>query len=71
MGVDDCHRITPWNVSCTGVRSFKLRPISMMVFLMIRFNEVPLSINVLVILCYPIGSLIMNDKFLSDSSISG
>jgi hypothetical protein len=43
----------------------------MMVFLMIRFNEVPLSINVLVILCYSIGSLIMNDKFLSDSSISG
>jgi hypothetical protein len=43
----------------------------MKVFLMIRFNEAPLSINVLTTLCRPIGSLTTNDKFLSDSSISG
>jgi hypothetical protein len=39
----------------------------MKVFLMIRFNEAPLLINVLATLCH----LIMNDKFLSYSSVSG
>jgi hypothetical protein len=39
-------------------------------FLMIRFNEAPLSISVLVTLCCPMGSLTMNDKFQLDSSIS-
>jgi hypothetical protein len=42
----------------------------MKIFLMIRFNEAPLLINVLTTLCHPIGSLIMNDKLLSDSFIS-
>jgi hypothetical protein len=43
----------------------------MKVFLMIRFNEAPLSIGVLATLCHPIGSLTTNDKFQSDNSVSG
>jgi hypothetical protein len=43
----------------------------MNVFLMIRFNEAPLSINVLATLCRLIGNLTTNDKFLSDSFVSG
>jgi hypothetical protein len=43
----------------------------MKVFLMIRFNEVPLLISFLATMCRPIGSLVMNGKFLSDSSVSG
>jgi hypothetical protein len=41
----------------------------MKVFLMIRFTKAPLSINILATLCRLIGSLTMNDKFLSDSSV--
>jgi hypothetical protein len=36
-----------------------------------RFNEAPLSIIVLATLCRPIGILMMNGKFLSDSSVIG
>jgi hypothetical protein len=54
-----------------NVRSDKLRPISMKVFLMMRLSEVPLSIRVLVTLCRPIGSLTTKGKFLSHSSVSG
>jgi hypothetical protein len=54
-----------------GVKSFRLRLISMKVFFMIRFNEAPLSINFLATLCHPIGILTTNDKFLSDSSVFG
>jgi hypothetical protein len=43
----------------------------MKVFLMIRFNEAPLLITVLVTLCRPIGNLTMNGKVLSDSSVTG
>jgi hypothetical protein len=43
----------------------------MKVFLIMRFNEAPLSINVLATLCRPIVSLTTNGKFLSDSSVSG
>jgi hypothetical protein len=39
MGIDDYSRITSWNVSCTGVRSAKLRSILMNVFLMMRLSE--------------------------------
>jgi hypothetical protein len=35
-----------------GVRSAKLRPISMKVFLIMIFNEAPLSINVLGTMCH-------------------
>jgi hypothetical protein len=42
----------------------------MKVFLMIRFNEVTLSISVLATLCYPIGSLTMNGKFQLDNFVS-
>jgi hypothetical protein len=71
MGVDACPGMIPWNMSCTGVRSDKLRPISMKVFLIMRFNEVPLSINVLATLCHPIRILTTSGKFLSDSSVTG
>jgi hypothetical protein len=71
IGVDDCPGMTPWNMSCTGTRSDRFRTISMKVFLMIRLNEGPLSISVLATLCRPIRNLITNDKFLSDSSVSG
>jgi hypothetical protein len=71
MLVDDCPRMILWNILYTGVKSAKLRPISIKVFLIMRFNEVPLSINVLVTVCRPIGILTTNDKFLSDSSVSG
>jgi hypothetical protein len=71
MGVDDYPRITPWKVSCTGVRSAKLRPISMNIFFMMRLSEVPLSIRVLATLCRPIGSLITKGKFQLDISVSG
>jgi hypothetical protein len=70
MGVDDCPGITSWNVSCAWVMSFKLRPISIKVFLMIRVNEALLSISVFATLYRLIGSLTTNDKFLSDSSLS-
>jgi hypothetical protein len=43
----------------------------MKVFLMIRFNEAPLSINVLATLCRPISSFTTNGKFLSGSYVSG
>jgi hypothetical protein len=66
MGVDDYPGMTLRNVSCMGAKSFKLRPTSMKVFLMMRFNEATLSINVLVTLCHPIDSLTTNGKFLSD-----
>jgi hypothetical protein len=69
-GVDDYPGMTPWNVSCMGVNSVRLRPISMKVFLMMRFNEALLLINVLATLCRPIGNLAMNDKFLSNSYVS-
>jgi hypothetical protein len=70
LPVDDCPGMIPWKVSCTGVNSAKLRPISMKVFLIIKFSEPPLSIKVLVILCRPIGILTMKGRFLSDSSMS-
>jgi hypothetical protein len=64
----------PWNYTVDrimhGVKSAKLRLISMKVFLIMRFNEAPLSINVLATLCRLIGILMTNDKFLSDSSVS-
>jgi hypothetical protein len=69
-GVDDYPGMIPCNVSCIGVKSFRLRPISMKAFLMIRFNEAQLLISVLATLCCPIGSLISNGKFLSVSSVS-
>jgi hypothetical protein len=71
IGVGDCRGMTPWNMSYIGIRSDRLRPISMKVFLMIRFNETPLSISVLGTLCRPISNLITNDKFLSNSYVSG
>jgi hypothetical protein len=71
MGVDDCPGMTPWNVSCTGVKSFRLRLISMKVFLMMRFSEAPLSIRVLATLCRPTESLTTKGMFRSDSSVSG
>jgi hypothetical protein len=71
IGVDDCPGTTSWNMSCIGVRSDRLRHISMKVFLMIRFNEAPLSISVWSTLCRPIGNLTTNGKFLSHSFISG
>jgi hypothetical protein len=49
----------------------KFRPISMKVFLIIKFREAPLSIKVLATLCLLIGILKMKGKFLSDSSVSG
>jgi hypothetical protein len=57
MEVDDYPGMIPWKVSCTGVNSAKLRPISMKVFLIIKFSEAPLSIKVLVSLWRPIGIL--------------
>jgi hypothetical protein len=57
MGVDDYPGMIPRKVSCTGVNSAKLRPISMKVFLIIKFSEAPLSIKVLVSLWRPIGIL--------------
>jgi hypothetical protein len=63
MGVDDYPRITTWNMSCTGVRSSRLRPISMKVFLIMRLREALLSTRVLATLCHPIGSLTMKGKF--------
>jgi hypothetical protein len=71
MGVDDCPGMIPCKVSCTGVSSAKLRPISMKVFLIIKFNEAPLSIKFLATLWRPIRILTMKDRFLSDSSVSG
>jgi hypothetical protein len=43
----------------------------MKVFLIKRFNEGPLSINVLATLCRPIGILRTSGRFLSDSSVFG
>jgi hypothetical protein len=71
MRVDACPGMIPWNVSYTGVRSDKLRPISMKIFLIMRFNEALLSINVLATLCRPIGILTTSGKFLPDSSAMG
>jgi hypothetical protein len=71
MGVDDYPGKIPWKVSCTGVNSAKLRPISMKVFLIIKFNEAALLIKVLATLWHPIRILTMKDMFLSDSSVSG
>jgi hypothetical protein len=71
MGVDSYPGMIPWNVSCTGVRSYKLMPISMKVFLIMRFNEAPLSINILATLCRPIEILTTSGRFLSDSSVMG
>jgi hypothetical protein len=71
MGVDDCPRMTSWNVSCIGIRSDRLRPILMKVFLMIRFNEAPLLISVLTTLRCLMGNMTTNGKFLSDNSIFG
>jgi hypothetical protein len=71
IGVDNCLGMTLWNMSCTGIRSDRLRPISMKVFLMIGFNETKLWISVLATLCHPISNLTTNGKFLLDSSISG
>jgi hypothetical protein len=71
MGVDDRPGMIPWKVSCTGVRSAKLRPISMKVFLIIKFSEAPLSIRVLSTLWRPIRILTMKGRFLSNSSVSG
>jgi hypothetical protein len=42
----------------------------MKVFLIMRFREAPLSIEVLATLCYPMGILTVKGKFLSNSSIS-
>jgi hypothetical protein len=53
-----------------GVRSAKLRPISMKVFIIIKLSEAPLSIRVLTTLWRPIGILTMKGEFLSDSSVS-
>jgi hypothetical protein len=71
MGVDVYPGMIPWNVSCIGVTSDNLRPISMKAFLIKRFNKAPMSINVLATLCRLIGILTMSDRFLSDSSVSG
>jgi hypothetical protein len=43
----------------------------MKVFLIMRFNEAPLSINVLSTLCHSIEILTMSGRFLSDSSVMG
>jgi hypothetical protein len=71
MGVDDYPEMIPWKVSCTGVNSAKLRPISMKVFLIIKFSETPLSIKVLATLWRPIEILTMRGRFQSNSSVSG
>jgi hypothetical protein len=71
MGVDNYPVMIPLKVSCIGVNCAKLRPISMKVFLIMRFREAPLSINVLATLCHPIGIFTMKGKFLSDSFVSG
>jgi hypothetical protein len=71
VGVDDCPGVIPWKVSCIGVSSARLRPISIKVFLIIRFKEAPLSINVLATLCRRIGIFTMKGKFPSDTSICG
>jgi hypothetical protein len=70
MGVDNCPRMIPWKVSCVGVHSSKLRPISTKVFLIIKFSEAPLSIKVLATLWHSIGILTTKGKFLSDSSVN-
>jgi hypothetical protein len=70
MGVDVCPGMISWNVSCIGVKSDNLRSISMKVFLIMRFNEAPLSINVLATLCHPIEILMMSGRILLDSSVS-
>jgi hypothetical protein len=41
----------------------------MKVFLIMRFREAPLSINVLATLCHPIGIFTTKGKFLSDSFV--
>jgi hypothetical protein len=71
LGVDDYPEITPWNVPCTRVKFDRLRPISMKVFLVMRFSKASLSTRVLATLCHPIESLIMKGKFRLDSYVSG
>jgi hypothetical protein len=70
MGVDVCPGMISWNVSCTRVKSDNLRSISMKVFLIMRFNEAPLSINVLATLCHPIEILMLSGMILLDNSVS-
>jgi hypothetical protein len=70
MGVDNYPGMIPWKVSCNGVNSAKMRPISMKVFLIMRFIEALLSINVLDTLCCLIRIFTMKGKFLLDSSVS-
>jgi hypothetical protein len=43
----------------------------MKIFLIIKFIEVPLSVNVLATLCRPFGILTTKGRFLLDSSVSG
>jgi hypothetical protein len=71
IGVDYGPGMISWKVSCTEVNYARMRPILMKVFLIMRFKEASLSINVLATLCRLIGILITKGKFLSDSSISG
>jgi hypothetical protein len=54
-----------------GVRSVKLRPISINVFLMMRLSEAPLSMRVLATLCRPIRSLTTKGKFRLDNFVVG
>jgi hypothetical protein len=70
IGVDDCPAMIQWKMSCTVVNSARLRPISMKVFLIIKFSEAPLLIKVLATLCHPIGISMMKGRFLSDNSMS-
>jgi hypothetical protein len=70
MGVDDYPGLIPWKVSCMRVNLAKLRPISIKVFLIIKFSEAPLSIKVLATLRHPIRILMMKGRFLSDSCVS-
>jgi hypothetical protein len=62
MGVDDCLRITPWNVSWIGVKSDKLRLISMNVFLMMRLRDAPLSISVLAIRKFSLWVILWSER---------
>jgi hypothetical protein len=71
MGVDDCPGMITWKVSCTGVNSARLRPMLMKVFLIIKFNESPLSINVLATFWRPIEIMTTKGRFFYYSSVSG
>jgi hypothetical protein len=52
------------------VRSARLRPISMKVFLIMRLRDASLSIRVLATLCRPIESLTTKGKFRLDNFVS-